>query len=661
MSTITATSGQPIRVGRKLDNKAISVTFDLSTLCTEYSPEEVKLAVKRDGDDMAYYASVWTMDGSTGTWIPTSTDLARPACLVQPILFAADDVVAHGEVFRCVIGRSIDDETGDIPASQSLLIEIGRVSDKADTAISTATQAAEDASTAVSQASSAYSLASSVSQTATSAQTAAQAAQTAAQNASETATTASQTATSAQSTANDAKNIAMSASYTASDAKGTAESAEVTAQSAYNTASTAQSTAESAQSTAQSASETASTASSAASQLLTRMTAAEGDIDDLEKKFVNPNMSYWRYIACRLIKGKGTINKALSSLATVEEGKTYALSFDIVKALTGDIEGCITDAGGTISHDVFTIVASNYTGYGALSFTAPVTGTIWMNANLGTGWNDQEIVLDHVQLEEGSTPTSYVPSGLSPLVDGVCREDLSEFIAGLKKGMNRYLNDIICCAAANGYTVLGDDPASLEAMTQAKIRGFDLVEIALYNDGGQLYVCHADKTKSDITIEAAIRHCAKIGIGMCVAVGYGDSWTQGICMHLSKVLTTHKMPHVYAQADSASLLTYLRNREPLADIVVFYGATFPTVADLRDSATYTDLRALATSGTALTSICVKTSSGTVDDAYADGCADLGLGLVGGPEETTAALQSHIQYYNLIVGQKRTSDIYTVIT
>jgi hypothetical protein len=143
MSTITATSGQPIRVGRKLDNKAVSVIFDLTALCTEYSPEEVKLAVKRDGDDMAYYASGWTMDGSTGTWIPTSVDLARHACLVQPILFAADDVVAHGEVFRCVIGRSIDDETGDIPASQSLLIEIGRVDAKADEALSTAQSIAE--------------------------------------------------------------------------------------------------------------------------------------------------------------------------------------------------------------------------------------------------------------------------------------------------------------------------------------------------------------------------------------------------------------------------------------------------------------------------------------------------------------------------------------
>jgi hypothetical protein len=661
MSTITATSGQPIRVGRKLDNKAVSVTFDLETLCTEYSPEEVKLAVKRDGDDIAYYASGWTMDGSTGTWIPTSVDLARHSCLVQPILFAADDVVAHGEVFRCIISRSIDDETGDVPAVQSLLIEIGRVSDKADEAISTATQAAEDASTAADQASTAYSLASDVSQTATSAQTAAQAAQTAAQSASETATTASQTATSAQSAANSAKNIAMSASYAASDAKGTAESAEVTAQSAYNTASTAQSTAESAQSTAQSASETASTASSAASQLSTRMTAAEGDIDDLEKKFINPNMSSFREIVCWMQGSKGKIIKSLSSLATVEEGKTYTLSFDIVKALTGDVEGCITDKGGTVSHDVFTIVARDYTGHGALSFTAPATGTVWMRADLGAGWHNYEIVLDHVQLEEGSTPTSYVPSGLSPLVDGVCRENLSEFITGLKKGMNRYLNDVICCAAANGYTVLGDDPASIEAMTQAKIRGFDLVEVALYNDSGQIYVCHADRTKSDITLETAVRHCAKIGIGMCVAVGYGDTWTQDICRHLSKVLTTHRMPHVYAQADSVSLLTYLRNREPLADIVVFYGSAFPTVADLRDSATYTDLRALATSGTALTSICVKTSAGTVDDAYADGCADLGLGLVGGPEETTEALQSHIQYYNLIVGQKRTSDIYTVIT
>lgn len=143
MSTITATSGQPIKVGRKLDNKAISVTFDLSTLCTEYSPEEVKLAVKRDGDDTAYYASGWTMDGSTGTWIPTSVDLAKHSCLVQPILFAADDVVAHGEVFRCIISKSIDDETGDTPAAQSLLIEIGRVSEIADEALSTAQSISE--------------------------------------------------------------------------------------------------------------------------------------------------------------------------------------------------------------------------------------------------------------------------------------------------------------------------------------------------------------------------------------------------------------------------------------------------------------------------------------------------------------------------------------
>ena len=143
MSTITATSGNPIKVGRKLDNKAVSVIFDLTALCTEYSPEEVKLAVKRDGDDIAYYASGWTMDGSTGTWIPTSVDLSRPACLVQPILFAADDVVAHGEVFRCIISRSIDDETGDVPAAQSLLIEIGRVDAKADEALSTAQSIAE--------------------------------------------------------------------------------------------------------------------------------------------------------------------------------------------------------------------------------------------------------------------------------------------------------------------------------------------------------------------------------------------------------------------------------------------------------------------------------------------------------------------------------------
>lgn len=626
MSTITATSGQPIRVGRKLDNKAVSVSFDLSTLCTEYSPEEVKLAVKRDGDDMAYYASGWTMDGSTGTWIPTSTDLARPACLVQPILFAADDVVAHGEVFRCIISRSIDDETGDVPAAQSLLIEIGRVSDKADTAISTATQAAENAGEALERANSAGNLALG--------------------------------ASSAASTARSIADRADEASQRASQAASTAQS---TAETASQTATSAKSTAESAQATAQSASETASTASSAASQLSDRMTVAEGDIDDLEKKFVNPNISTRRTINCRIRNGNAEIARGNSIFASVEEGKQYAMSFDIVKALTGDLEGRISSSSTELASDVFRIVSSDYTGHGALSFIAPASGDLWINASLGTGWHTSETVLDHVQLEEGSTPTSYVPSGLSPLVDGVCRENLSEFITGLKKGLYRYINDVICCAAANGYTVLGDDPASLEAMTQAKIRGFDMVEVALYNDGGQLYVCHADKTKSDITIEAAIRHCAKIGIGMCVAVGYGDSWTQAICNKLSRMMTTHRMPHVYAQSEGADLLTYLRNYEPLVEVVAFYGSTFPTVADLTDSATYTDIRALATSRTALTSICVKTSAGTVDDAYADGCADLGLGLVGGPEETTAALQSHIQYYNLIVGQKRTSDIYTVIT
>ena len=391
------------------------------------------------------------------------------------------------------------------------------------------------------------------------------------------------------------------------------------------------------------------------------MTAAEGDIDTLEKKFINPNISTRRTINCRIKNGNAEIARGNSIFASVEEGKRYAMSFNIVKALTGDLEGRISASNTEVASDVFRIVSSDYTGHGELSFVAPASGDLWINASLGTGWHNLEAVLDHVQLEEGNTPTSYIPSGLSPLVDGVCREDLSELTATLKKGMSRYLNDVICCAAANGYTVLGDDPASFEAMTQAKIRGFDLVEIALYNDNSQLYVCHADKTKSDITIEAAVRHCAKIGIGMCVAVGYGDTWTQAICNKLSRMMTAHRMPHVYAQAEGANILTYLRNYEPLVEVVAFYGSAFPTVADLTDSATYTDIRALATSRTALTSICVKTSAGTVDDAYADGCADLGLGLVGGPEETTAALQSHIQYYNLIVGQKRTSDIYTVIT
>lgn len=143
MSTITATSGNALHVGRMLDNLATSITFDLSDLLEEHGSGEIKLAVKREGDELAYFSDGWTASGSTGTWTPTSTDLARPSCSVQPILYASGEVIAHGEVFRCIIGKSIDDETGDIPAAQSLMNELGRVSEIADEALSTAQSISE--------------------------------------------------------------------------------------------------------------------------------------------------------------------------------------------------------------------------------------------------------------------------------------------------------------------------------------------------------------------------------------------------------------------------------------------------------------------------------------------------------------------------------------
>lgn len=619
MSTnITAVSGQPIRVGRMLDNNAESVSFDLSSLCAEYTPEEIKLVIKRDGDDMAYYASGWTMSGSTGKWIPTSADLARSTCLVQPILFAAGNIVAHGEVFRCLVGKSIDEETGDIPSAQSLLIEIGRVSDKADTALATAAQASEDASAA---------------------------------------TAAAQTATDAASTA----------TQTATEAAQIASQAQATATSASQTATSAQTAAQAAQSAAQNASEAASSASHAAAQAQSTATSASSGVSAvsartyaIESQFVNPNLSVLREIAIDYGSTTGTISRGDSTFADVEAGKTYTVSADVVKALTGPLEGRIS-SGSSTTGNIFTIPASTAVGRTSVSFDAPASGQLWISASLGSTWKSYEIVLDRLQIEEGSTASEYVPTGLSPLVDGVGRENLSELSATLRKGIGRYSNAIINCAAADGYTVLGDDPASLEAMSAAKKRGFDLVEVAVYHDDGQLYVARADKSKSDVTIEAAVRHCSKIGIGMCLAVGYGSSWNENLCTHLSRILTTHRMPHVYAQAAGTGILGYIREIEPQAEVIVFFSSGFPALSALASSSSYAEIRTLAAMPNALTSICVKTSAGTVDDAYADGCADLGLGLVGGPEETTAALQSHIQYYNLIVGQKRTSDIYTVVT
>ena len=156
MKTIRIIIGQPhtsgIPIGRRGENKATEIVFDIRSLAKTYGSGSAALLMKRPEEDLSYPIAV-TQDGSTVTWVVTNTDTAICGEGRCQLLYYVDDVLAKTVVYKVIIEDDIGDAADEAPDAYDSLIEdlAALVAETAGNALSAA-ESAEAASTSADKA-----------------------------------------------------------------------------------------------------------------------------------------------------------------------------------------------------------------------------------------------------------------------------------------------------------------------------------------------------------------------------------------------------------------------------------------------------------------------------------------------------------------------------
>lgn len=124
MKTINICAGQPARIviGRRGENEATEVVFDVSALVSTYGDGTAVLLAKRPNDTTAYPVTV-EQDGSTVTWTVSDTDTAYQGGGECELFWYVDDTLAKSVVYGTTIGRDIGEATDDPPDAYESWVE----------------------------------------------------------------------------------------------------------------------------------------------------------------------------------------------------------------------------------------------------------------------------------------------------------------------------------------------------------------------------------------------------------------------------------------------------------------------------------------------------------------------------------------------------------
>lgn len=282
MREITAKAGQELFIGKRGENNAVCVVFDISEWRALYGAGNVQLIHQRNGDKIPYPCVV-EVSGGAALWTITKTDVGNPGVGRAELQYWVGDAIVKSEIFSTKTARSMGDagENPPEPATtwleqlQQLGIETEANANAAEVSANDA--AASAASVKASEenaAASARSAAASEASVAANAQSAKASADSAANSAATAEAANSETAaskTAAETAAGSANDSANAAAQSASAAKISENSAATSANAA---ASSAQSASASQQAAASSASASAASASAAA-QSATKASASE--------------------------------------------------------------------------------------------------------------------------------------------------------------------------------------------------------------------------------------------------------------------------------------------------------------------------------------------------------------------------------------------------
>lgn len=127
MKTINIVVGQTpqsygIVIGRRGENEATQLVFDVSSLISTYGSGTAVLMAKRPTDISAYPVTV-TQDGATVTWTVTDADTAYKGRGECELFWYVGDVLAKSVVYRTTIGKDIGTTTEEPPDAYESWVE----------------------------------------------------------------------------------------------------------------------------------------------------------------------------------------------------------------------------------------------------------------------------------------------------------------------------------------------------------------------------------------------------------------------------------------------------------------------------------------------------------------------------------------------------------
>ena len=149
METIVAQWGKPLLLGRRGENRARQVVFDIGAWQRQYGKGSAQLLVERAGDLHPYPAAVSTED-TRAVWVVTSADTAVHGMGGKAELrYLVDDAVVKSGVWDTVVLESLEEPAAAPPEPESSWVDrVLQAGAQAQTAAQTGEKAADGAQAA---------------------------------------------------------------------------------------------------------------------------------------------------------------------------------------------------------------------------------------------------------------------------------------------------------------------------------------------------------------------------------------------------------------------------------------------------------------------------------------------------------------------------------
>lgn len=400
------------------------------------------------------------------------------------------------------------------------------------------------------------------------------------------------------------------------------------------------------------------------------ISALNTSLRNLRREIINPNLSETSQLHVTTING--TINQNGEHFARVENGKTYTFSADIaIEELPSELDGRILRSNNTTVTQMFSIPEGS-TGRVSATFTAVTDGVIYLQGELGNGYDIGDLILDEVQVEEGDYATPYCEYGVVLLPDTEAREEISRINEEISNFRSKRIAGSIVSVADRGLVDSEGliSPDTEEAFINAKENGFDWVKVYVrktkdgvaclsYNgivSTAQNASANIASTNYDAIVNPpmlfcdAVNVCNLYGIGMVVRT---DVVTSSFIKYIVDQFFTKNISHAF-ESQTLNVLNLIRQYDATTSIIYVF-ETKPQIDDLKNSSDYSTLRNMAASGGV--HITFPLVGSNLDQEYIDALNILGFSLVCSSGESFNTYRLYAKYCSMMISdQYKVSDL-----